>query len=198
MGKVLVEQGLRLSVWSLRKHGALKSSCYAVWSWGDNFRMNMELSLEGSYIRLAYKDEKYWTGEEVNLNYDHSLTTTPCNYGGKRYWFICRLSRNGWMCGRRVGVLYKPCGSVYWGCRRCFNLAYIDQNENRGGKWKALFRCLDLEMKAEKIQEKIKRKIWAGRPTRKQRRLLRIYERMDRLDNYSEELNKALANLEKK
>src|SRR4051794_22024053 len=38
------------------------------------------------------------------------IITTPCHFGGKRFWFQCR-------CGRRVGRLYIPPDQEAFGCR---------------------------------------------------------------------------------
>lgn len=54
------------------------------------------------------------------------LTTTPCNYGGKRWWFICPS------CERR-------CAKLYWGntwaCQQCLNLKYYSQQATTGNCW---------------------------------------------------------------
>ena len=46
------------------------------------------------------------------------LTTTSCNFGGKRYWFICPS------CRARVANLFCPIGDDYYECRRCKGLRY--------------------------------------------------------------------------
>lgn len=46
------------------------------------------------------------------------ITTTPCNFGGKRLWFICRD------CKSRVGTLYKLPTNENLLCRKCNNLVY--------------------------------------------------------------------------
>jgi hypothetical protein len=50
-----------------------------------------------------------------------SLTTTPCNYGGKRYWFVCHF------CQRKAAKLYLNSRSFQ--CRHCCALPYKCQNE---------------------------------------------------------------------
>jgi hypothetical protein len=51
-------------------------------------------------------------------------TTTPTQLGGRRFWFICPLIVRGMACNRRVGNLYLPPGTRYFGCRKCHNLTY--------------------------------------------------------------------------
>lgn len=48
------------------------------------------------------------------------LTTSPCNYGKHRHWFVCPR------CKGRAGVLYYSHGL---GCRKCHKLAYPIENE---------------------------------------------------------------------
>src|SRR5215216_7401029 len=43
-------------------------------------------------------------GRESPQCYPVRLSTTPCTYGGVRYWFHCPL------CGARAGKLYSPYG----------------------------------------------------------------------------------------
>ncbi len=46
------------------------------------------------------------------------LTSTKCNYGGERVWFLCPA------CNKRVGTLYrKPLNKIFL-CRICLNLTY--------------------------------------------------------------------------
>lgn len=46
------------------------------------------------------------------------LTTTSCNFGGKRYWFTCPR------CSSRVVTLFCPIGDANYECRRCKGLRY--------------------------------------------------------------------------
>jgi len=130
---------------------------------------------EDSYVELDYWQEPNGDEERIKFNYKFPLTTTPCNLGGKRYWFICNLSANGKYCGRRVAVLYK--GGKYFACRHCYNLSYSSRNENRRYKDYSLFYVLSNRSKIEELEQKIKRRKYAGKPTRKQLALNRLHER---------------------
>ena len=55
---------------------------------------------------------------------DISLTTTPCHYGGVRYWFLCPAVVDGVLCENRVGMLYLPPAGQVFGCRHCYGLTY--------------------------------------------------------------------------
>jgi len=96
-----------------------------------------EESLEENYVRLFYTQTNNFTKEKTELDYKVELVTTPCTFGGIRYWFICPLVVNGRPCGRRVGKLYLPPGGKYFGCRYCYNLTYRSCKESH--KYDRLF-----------------------------------------------------------
>jgi hypothetical protein len=124
------------------------------------------ISDEENYLRITYTQTDRDTGDKKDFDYKNRLTTTPCSFGGKRYWFICGLSVNGNYCGKRVGVLYKA--GDYFGCRNCQKLTYASRNENRRGQFAVLGKIMDLEDKAEKLY---KNKRWQthykGVPTKR-------------------------------
>ena len=86
-----------------------------------------------SYIRFQYSSTDRSTQEKKELDYKNSLVSTPCNYEGRRWWFICGLIVNGNYCGRKVGKLYLVPGGIYFGCRHCYNLTYrsCQEHDNR-------------------------------------------------------------------
>jgi hypothetical protein len=130
-------------------------------------------TLEGdNYMRLSYTQTDRDSGEKKDFDYCILLTSTPCHYGGRRYWFTCPFSRNGTYCGRRVGVLYKD--GDYFACRHCYDLTYNSRKLNRQFLLSPLFNVLYLEGRIEKLKEKTKRRTYAGIPTRKGRRLLAL------------------------
>lgn len=70
----------------------------------------------------------YVTGILTRQNVAH-LVSTPCRYGGTRWWFLCPLSIDGKSCNRRVTTLYFVDGSGF-GCRHCHDLAYRSSRES--------------------------------------------------------------------
>ena len=74
----------------------------------------------GNYLKFDYTITDAGTGERTPYTYSADLVSTPCPFGGQRWWFICPLQN----CDRRVGVLYLPYGGKYFGCRHCYNLTY--------------------------------------------------------------------------
>jgi hypothetical protein len=58
------------------------------------------------------------------------LTSTQCNLGGTRHWFLCpQRVGEGQPCGRRVALLYLRLH--VFDCRKCCGLAYTSQSERR-------------------------------------------------------------------
>lgn len=87
-------------------------------------------TVEGDeYIRFQYTQTDRHTGEKAELDYKARLDSTPCHFGGRRWWFICPLVVNGRACNRRVGVLYLGDGK-YCGCRHCHDLIYKSSKES--------------------------------------------------------------------
>ena len=105
-------------------------------------------------------------GNKTDYNYAVSLVTTPCNFGGVRYWFGCPS------CGRRVGVLYLAPGDVYFRCRYCNNLSYRSRNRCNMEAFGETSREID------RLRSQIKRWTWRGLPTKKVRRLRALQWKM--------------------
>jgi hypothetical protein len=75
-------------------------------------------------VTLHYR----WDGTE-DVRIPVRLTTTPTQFGGQRWWFICPLIVEGVACRRRAGKLYLPPGARYFGCRKCNDLTYQSSQE---------------------------------------------------------------------
>ncbi len=187
MARQEAESSHRLSIFWLKKRGYFnKDYSYQsggiTWSYGlsDNknsirfsiHRDNWGTLKEDVYIRLIYTHTDHWTGEKSDMDLKVPVTTTPCNYGGVRYWFICPLYKNGQYCGRRVGVLYSV--GKWFGCRHCGNIAYQKQFEGGKYRWNGI-SIPDIE----KAEEEVKRYYYNGKPTRKYRRLIRLNEKFE-------------------
>jgi hypothetical protein len=78
------------------------------------------------WVRLSYTI----TATQEDLNYRVGLTTTRPRFGGLRWWFVCPLVVRGRPCGRRIGKLYLPPRSRYFGCRHCYDLTYTSCQEH--------------------------------------------------------------------
>ncbi len=171
----MAEESCRLRISELRKDGMLSSGYSSetrIWSSNRTDKktiIGLAVDItDDPYVRLIYSvtDRE---GNKTDYDYQVSLVTTPCNFGGVRYWFGC-LS-----CGRRVGVLYLAPGDVYFRCRNCNNLSYHSRNNCPIAKFGVTSRQID------KLRSEIKRWTWRGRPTRKVRRLHALEQKMGML-----------------
>jgi hypothetical protein len=159
--------------------------------WGESkSSVSISVSILGNekYLKITYTQTDNQTEKKKDFDYKIPLTTTPCNYGGVRYWFICPWYKNGTYCGKRVGTIYK--NGDYFACRHCYELTYESRNRNRRHGYFHLFNNFDLSDRIEKLENKITVRYYNGRPTRKYRKLLKLYamqeqsyEMMGRLDH---------------
>ncbi len=90
-------------------------------------------------LRLSYSWGLPGNEKEV-IAYRVPIEWTPCNFGGRRPWFVCP----GRCCGRRSALLYL--GRGYFLCRRCQDLSYASQRE-RNSSVPALHRCQRIRTK---------------------------------------------------
>jgi len=119
-------QCLGLSVFALKRTKALdlepEEVCRrtSVWeSAGQSFGsvgLTVEADPQGrpALVWLSYE----YRGTPVR--YAIQFTSTRCNYGGVRWWFICPVVG----CGRRVAKLYLPPVGNHFICRHCARLVY--------------------------------------------------------------------------
>ena len=136
-------------------------------TWGESkISCYFELRPDYQHVTLCYQilghDET-----PRDKNYIVPLVTTPCHFGGDRYWFLCPMYKEGEKCNRRVGVLYQA--GEYFACRHCYELTYSSRNESRAT---GIYRWVKLQTKLEKLGKGIRRYTWRGRPTRRYRKYL--------------------------
>ena len=131
----LTDTCLQLSIIHLAKTGALVPGGYSMFT-GDCPDSNFGMLLFVLDLDLTPRTHGKCTVTHISYNgvttgattpYVVRLTTTVPHLGGFRYWFCCPLTRNGHVCGRRVGKLYLPPGGRYFGCRHCYQLTYQSQ-----------------------------------------------------------------------
>lgn len=163
----------------LRKEGYLRHSIYgSLWWTAQPSGHQSSVSItsypleDQPHINLVYTTRLNETSHA--LNYNILLTTTPCFFGGKRWWFLCPIVRDNNPCINRARKLYK-CG-LYFGCRQCLQLAYPSQNENHHSQWAVIGKIGDYERELERLRPKIKIRYYKGKPTRKMRRHIKLRE----------------------
>ncbi len=144
-----------VSVYVLREHNCFASNIRSgqlSWSWNGHKTGTVGFVVStaqgAEYIGFQYTQTEGITGEKTNLDYKVHLTSTACNFGGRRWWFICPLTVNGRHCGRRVGVLYLA--GKFFGCRHCNNLVY-ESSRNHRSFYEAFAKRLMISNKYEKI-----------------------------------------------
>jgi len=186
--KDTVEDCRNVSISFLKKHDYLsENSCRSGGiSWKNYYgeetsSIDIVIStFEGEkYARFYYTVTNRSSGEKTDYDYKVALTTTPCNLGGVRYWFICPLTTRGVYCGQRVGKLYLAPSADYFGCRHCYNLSYESRNETRSGMFGAFGRVLRSDKQIEELRNHIRRWTYRGRPTRKVKKLFALEQRME-------------------
>ena len=162
--KPTADESCDLSIYSLKKWGMLSGNAYMPVTWtssmsGKKSTIGLTVNMIGDpYVKLVYSIADR-DGNKTDYNCEVSLVTTPCNFGGIRYWFGCPY------CGRRVGVIYLVPGDTYFRCRHCNNLSYQSRNICN------LTALGIASRKADQLRSEIKRWTWRGMPTRKVRKL---------------------------
>lgn len=179
MSKTEADWLKKIEVSWLNKQGYFQGWRSATITWtngftGDKSSIGLSVSIldDNAQIRFTYTQTDF-NGEKKDFDYEVPLTTTPCRFGGKRYWFRCPFFRDHQYCGRRVGVLYKA--GDYFACRHCYNLTYDSRNENRRYRNFPLFTTMLLLKKIDELNATIKHPYYAGRPTHKQQRVDQLY-----------------------
>lgn len=174
MAKDTCEASKRISIKFLKEHKYLSKplvpkSGSINWSWGGEPSGSASMAIYPSegFIRFSYT-RTYYGGEKEDFNYEVRLVTTPCHFGGERYWFVCPLSKNQRYCGKKVGVLYLA--GNYFGCRTCYDLAYQSQQQTHTGFYGAMSKILFNGF--EEKENAIRVKFWKGKPTKRYQRLL--------------------------
>jgi hypothetical protein len=152
--KTTVEESLELPLTHLRKglnavadgqadgwYGSLQ------WSRGGQVMSTIGYRIERvggePVVRLLYTTQRLGA-EPVESDYRVRVSWTRPHYGGRRWWWICPLVVGERPCARRVGKLYSPPRSVYFGCRHCYDLTYTSCQESHkyDRLWQELARDL--------------------------------------------------------
>ena len=129
--KARVSDCLSLEASRLQQAGLFKSDvppgsvATATWnnSAGDS-RSEIGIEVGGADVTLKYHFSS-GDGESQDISELVQLDWTPCNYGGRRAWFLCPGVEKDGRCNRRVAKLYLR--GRYFLCRHCHGLAYASQ-----------------------------------------------------------------------
>lgn len=118
--RLTVEQCQVLNIGAMQRAGLLKVG--KSWDWwlnGVQGTTRLRFTLDGDLLHASFSAPSS-TGDEVTINQEFILLSTPAYFGGVRYWLTCPLDTSG----RKLRTLYIPPGAQQFGCRKCHNLTY--------------------------------------------------------------------------
>lgn len=176
-GRLVADSQHSISIYWLRKKGMLCGYCSQTLTWSNQWGktgsigIDVKVSDEEKSARLSYTITRRSSGKKDDFDYKVWILTSPCYFGGVRYWFRCPAAG----CGRRVAKLYR--GQDIFACRHCYHLTYASRNESstyRGFP----YRAMTLETKISELWEKVKKVTYKGKPTKKVQRIRRLENRM--------------------
>ncbi len=121
------EAAKRVDIRWLRKEGRLCAGGLGSinWSCGGEPSGSVRYRIDGDTFTLDYIVREPGAEDWESIKLPVHLATTPCRYGGKRYYFLCP----GLGCGRRCEVLYSA--GLYFVCRKCAGLIYDSQKGSK-------------------------------------------------------------------
>lgn len=182
MSKTEADSLKKISTAFLKKHDYFSGwrSGTITWTSGwDESKSSVGIEVStmsgNNYLRIHYTQTDRDTSEKKDFDYKIPLTTTPCRYGGVRYWFTCPWYKNGTYCGKRVATLYK--NGDYFACRHCYDLTY--DSRNLSGFTKAFGSIVSFP-ELERLEGEVKRQYYRGEPTKRYLRFLKKEEKANR------------------
>jgi len=138
--KIRVDEVKSIDILDLQRKKVFGKGPGMIWasSWSRNGEVvasisyRVEAGEDGpSGLRFMYTITDNDAGDKKEYNYIIPVIATPCNFGGKRWWYVCPLIVNGRACRRRCRIVYMPPGSEYFGCRECHQLTYESRQRHR-------------------------------------------------------------------
>lgn len=189
MRKLTVEECNSIDVFWLNRNNFFRGLTRGVIEWTRrNGKKNSVLITVNTidtpkFIKFNYSLTNKSTRKQEMMDYKIPLVSTPCNFGGERYWFVCSgVSREGICCRKRVAKFYLGGDGKYFCCRHCYNLSYASRNKNRRGPYYSLVEYLDITDRIEKLEKEIKIHYRNGRPTKKYRKLTGEIQKMVKIN----------------
>lgn len=115
-----LEDFKRLEIQSLHKASYTTDGYTGQWGWrkDDEVQSSIDIITRSQKLILRYE------ANNTHFDYVVPLETTPCHYGGVRYWFNCPN------CFKRVATLFLG-NNLLFQCRTCQNLNYASQQQNK-------------------------------------------------------------------
>jgi hypothetical protein len=182
--KDTVQRALELDILHLQRNGFLNLAADVPWqiAWTRNGEpyssVGYVLAKQGALpiaMRLQYTTTNSTAnGDPRACDYWVSITTTSCNYGGVRLWFICPGWKNAIACRRRCRKLYLAPREHVFACRVCHGLTY--ESTQKSG---SLF--YELIERPMKIHDRALAELKRSRASRRQDWLFQRKEWADRV-----------------
>jgi hypothetical protein len=182
----LYDDVLQLSIKSLKRMGIFKKGQY--WSgslsWNSNRNKTASISLRidlrdgNDFIELDYKSN------DEPIKYRVYLTTVKSNLNkGELYYFICPKTQ------KRCTILYHVSG--YFLHRDAFSNCMYD-SQTQGKRCREFFKLYVPEYKMEKVYDELFKKNfkkeYAGKPTKRYLKLMKLIEKHESEDYREKEL----------
>jgi hypothetical protein len=120
MPKTLTTDLRRVDVRRLARDNLLVHGTAFRWTWNSGEVSSAMLKIDAGSVTFNYATGSGDSKRDVDQRV--ALTTTPCNYGKSRHWFVCPH------CNQRAAILFL---GPQVACRRCYNMAYPVQNESQ-------------------------------------------------------------------
>jgi hypothetical protein len=183
MTKMETSDCFELKIWFLHRLRLFNNNAKVAVCWKDRrdedqltIGLLFQLTSRSKFSIKIINIDEYIPKVRKPTQYHVDLFTTPCYFGGKRWWFSCKF------CGRRVGILYKPDQENYFACRVCYRLTYPSRKVSVNYR-KHPLQALVLDHKISRLADKIKYPRYRGKITKKQRRLNQLEEKWNKLKN---------------
>lgn len=114
----------KLDIRRMVKTGCIKSRNWFGWQWRNDAgeqvaTVNCQVNPEADGLTVSYRWKNSYDTEWQPVDRHVWLDSTPCNYGGARWWFRCPC------CHRRAAVLYIMGGALR--CIKCGRVSYASQ-----------------------------------------------------------------------
>jgi hypothetical protein len=119
--KGTVEDCLNIDSRTMARSNTFVDGASGIWGWKQDNEISSSMSYEYRHGALILSFIQNGANHCLHIG----VTTTPCNYGNHRYWFICPDND----CSNRVAKLYLVDGKFK--CRKCQKLNYLIQQCNK-------------------------------------------------------------------
>jgi len=143
------------------------------WKWNWNIWVEVDKWETNWFLRVHFTQTSHdW--EKKYLDYKIPLVSTPCNYWGIRWWFLCPCKWN------RCSILYKQNNWIF-ASRKTLDLCYPEQKESKRSRYMGYLMWRPFN-NMYLLKDKIKYQFRNWKPTRKMRRFLKLHSQMPSIE----------------